>query len=96
MTKLKNWFVTSNQDGWTPPECVSYFLSGNVYDHPNFQDGDPITSSSIKNVIDCNTYKIVETKNTKYYVYPEDANPKYEQNFPDAFKRLSVTNCEFL
>ena len=89
MVRVKNWFVTSNQDGFLAPELVRNYLCGNAYGHPRFNDGDPITTSPIMGVADWNAYKIVETKNTEYIVYPEDVSKEYEKAFPDAFNRLS-------
>lgn len=90
MIRLKNWLITTNQNGFIPPELVENYLHGNVYGHPKFNDGDPINTSPIRGISDCGEYKIVKTKNTEYTVYPEDVSPEYEEKFPDAFNRLSV------
>lgn len=90
MVRLKNWCMTSNQNGYMAPEFIRYQLVGEVYGHQRFDDGTQITTSSIIDITDCKTYKIVKTMNTEYVVYPNEVNEEYEKTFPNAFKRLSL------
>lgn len=48
MPRLENWSVGSNSmSPYAAPETCSLHLQGRVYDHPRFDDGTPITTSSI-------------------------------------------------
>jgi len=72
--RLENWYM-----GWTsqhnspydPPELRQYILSGEVYGHPSFTEGDRVTTSVIKEV----KGKVVETNNTQYELGTPD--PEY-------------------
>jgi len=66
-------------------------LNGKVYNHTNFADGDVVNTSSVINIIDCDTYKILETHNTNYKVFAEDVNEDYEKCYPNAYNRLNLT-----
>lgn len=50
MVRIENWKVVSRGDGFTPPEMHSPVLSGQVYEHPHFEDGSNVTSSRILKV----------------------------------------------
>ena len=55
--KLKNWSVTSDVDErYVAPEMMHYQLQGNVYGHPRFNDGDPVTTSRIIEINDRGNY----------------------------------------
>jgi hypothetical protein len=48
MIELNNWSTTTrDEDPYTPPECKSTCLQGNVFGHPNFPDGDHVITSRI-------------------------------------------------
>jgi len=66
--KLENWRVVGIDDPYKAPEAISRSLQGEVYGHPDFTDGETVTSSTIIFLKD----GIAETKNTKYELgYPE-------------------------
>jgi len=44
---LENWRVVCTGAAYMAPEARSLKLGGNVYGHPGFIDGNPITTSSI-------------------------------------------------
>lgn len=44
--RLRNWSITG-RDPFAAPELGSY-LSGDVYDHPRFEDGHSVTTSRIE------------------------------------------------
>lgn len=49
--KLENWSVRiGNSDPYTAPECAPRRISGEVYGHPVFDDGEVITTSDIVEV----------------------------------------------
>lgn len=46
--RLENWhFGITELDPYTPPECAGSVLGGEVYGHPNFNDGDKVTTSRL-------------------------------------------------
>lgn len=89
---LKSWAVWSTVDKYTAPELRTQVLVGNVYGHPRFADGTEVHTSSIREIVPHDNYKIVRTKNTEYHLYREDVDPCYLEFFPDAYERLSMTN----
>jgi len=60
--RLENWSTTGSDDPYQPPEHQTRRLQGNVYNHPRFNDGRSIRTSSIVS-IDGGT---VTTKNSVY------------------------------
>jgi hypothetical protein len=48
--KIDNWFCTAPADPYCPPECLSLYVCGEVYDHPTYPNGHSITTSAIKQV----------------------------------------------
>lgn len=89
---MKNWSVTTNQNGFIPPELLQYILQGNIYDDSReyFPDGSQVHTSAIKNIEDRETYKVVITSRTEYKVFPYDVDPEYEKAYPNAYERLSI------
>lgn len=45
MATLKNWAITRYPNRYRAPEACSYCFSGNVYDHPDFEDGHFVHTS---------------------------------------------------
>lgn len=86
---IKNWSILN---GWnySVPEVTKNVLRGDAYGHDRFEDGTLVNTSTIVEIINCGTYKIVETRNTLYKVLPEDVDPDYEAEFNNAYERLSV------
>lgn len=65
MTKpviLKNWGCAESGDGYTPPEWRSLVLRGEVYGHPNFEDGHRVMTSAIVSA----RGRLVTTKSREY------------------------------
>ena len=48
--KIENWSITSHDDKYTPPEAQKIRLMGEVYGHPNFEEGHKIVSSHIVSI----------------------------------------------
>lgn len=68
---LKNWSVCGYQvSPYTAPEARLWCLHGDAYGHPEFPDGDSITTSPIKNSIK----NLVETENTVYELGEPDVS----------------------
>jgi hypothetical protein len=44
---LKNWAVVSSGDNYAAPETVTKYLTGNVFGHPNFEDGTQVDTSRL-------------------------------------------------
>ena len=66
--KLENWRVVGIGDPYTAPEAMSRSLQGEVYGHPDFTDGETVTSSTLTFLKD----GIAKTKNTQYELgFPE-------------------------
>ncbi len=61
--RLENWHVAVRpSDPYTAPELRATCLSGEVYGHPRFEDGDRITTSPVRSV----EGRRAETNNTTY------------------------------
>lgn len=92
MVRLKNWSVfASNDNGFMPPELISLHLQGNVYGHPRFNDGDPVNTSRIVDLKNCGDHKEVITRSGSVYcLYPEDVDPRAEEQYPNYYERLCV------
>lgn len=88
--RLKNWYVTGGYDSeFIAPEFRKYHLQGNVYGHPNFKDGDPVTTSRIMEISDKGSYKEVITRSGSVYeLYKEDVDKDVERYFPDYYERF--------
>ena len=49
MPRLENWSITTDcQNEFLAPELMKKKLHGNVYNHPNFADGTPVSTSTLK------------------------------------------------
>lgn len=90
MPILKNWSVCCKGSEYLAPELWTNYLRGNVYGHPRFQDGDPISTSSIVDIKDGDGCKIVSTRHTEYQLYETDVSSEYESNYPGAYSRLAM------
>ena len=78
--QLKNWAVVSNQDSYTPPECVKLHLSGEVYgrdprasDGKEFPDGKKVYTSSVKDI----DGRLITTRSGSVYELVGDPDPEY-------------------
>ncbi len=84
MPKLENWsMVNRNENSYQAPEQGIPALSGEVYNHPRFEDGLIVTTSSIINKKGENvlTYSGSEYELGK-------VSEEYEKIYPDAKERL--------
>lgn len=92
MIRLKNWSMyAEGNNGFNPPELWTYHFQGNVYGHPRFNDGDPITTSRIVEINDKGDYKEAKTRSGSVYcLYPEDVDPEAEKQFPNYYERLCM------
>lgn len=68
MVRIENWSVIfSSSDVYTPPEMREQLLHGEVYGHPSFEDGFPVTTSAV-----CESSKktsaghVVQTQSREY------------------------------
>ena len=91
MPRLENWCVTPlAADPYTPPECQAHGLGGIVTGHPNFADGDSITTSEIKSIkSDADAVTVISGNGTEYVLGAVD--PAYEKAYPNALRRLIAT-----
>ena len=89
---MKNWSIQTTQNGFKAPEQVGFVLVGEIHEDSaeRFDDGDPIRTTRIRDVVNHGDYKTVETNNTMYTVRPEDIDPDYEKAYPGAYERLSI------
>lgn len=90
--RLKNWSVTSDVDKYfAAPEIRHYYLQGYVYNHPRFNDGDPVITSRIIEINDKGDYKEIITRSGSVYeLYREDVDIEAEKQFPDYYERLKL------
>lgn len=89
---LKNWSVFNKPKyGYMPPELQPKYLHGDVYGHPEFEDGRGINTSPIDEILDCGDHKEIVTRTgSRYLVYPQDVNPAAEIEFPRYYDRLKI------
>lgn len=84
--KLEQWSIIypPNSNPYTPPEFKRAVLHGKVFGHSHYPDGKLISTSYIIRVSE---EKYVHTKSGTVYELGE-VNPRYEQAYPGARKRL--------
>lgn len=83
--KLENWSIGYySHEATLAPELRRAALQGKVYGHPRFVDGENITTTAIKELIDED--KIKTTSGSIYELGKVD--PQYEKEYPDARNRL--------
>lgn len=94
--RFKDWSVYNvTKNEFQPPEMGLKFLQGNIYGHPNFEDGSFVHSSPIDDILDCGDHKEIVTRTgSRYLVYPQDVNPKAEKKYPRYYERLKVMKEE--
>lgn len=69
--KIENWYIFSTDNNeFRAPELKLKRLGGNVYNHPNFNDGAQVSTSNIVNIN--LEEKLVETRNTCYLLGKPD------------------------
>jgi hypothetical protein len=90
MIVMKNWAVCTRDNEFVAPELWTNYLTGNVYGNTRFNDGDPVSTSSIVSIKDGDGCKIVSTRNTEYFLYESDVSLEYELKYPNAYSRLSM------
>ena len=85
---LKNWrMLTAPCSGYTPPELMDTLMSGNVYNHPEHEDGTLVTTSYVVNV-DKENKTITTYSGSVYSVNKNDVCNEYEEAYPDAYERI--------
>lgn len=83
--RIENWAViTPMPNTYIAPETQAPSLGGNVFDHPKFNDGTWITTSSI---IGKNNKDEILTVNGSSYELGQ-ISKSYEEKFPDARNKL--------
>jgi hypothetical protein len=63
MYRLEEWATVIYPDPWQPPEMQSIAIRGKIYNHPNYEDGHEIITSSIASA----NGKIITTKSGSIY-----------------------------
>jgi hypothetical protein len=82
---IENWAViTPTPDRYAAPETLTQCLHGEVFDHPRFEDGHRVTTSSIRGKTE--TGEVVTHSGSIYDLGQIDE--AYEVAFPGARKRL--------
>jgi len=83
--RIEDWaVVTPVLDPYAAPETQPHSLSGKVFNHPRFEDGQDITTSSI--VGKTTEGEVLTTSGSSYEL--GRINPQYEKRFPNAKKRF--------
>lgn len=83
MPTLENWSLIDTDDPYTAPELRKVRLHGIVHDHPRFNDGDEVMTSSIVGA----TGDTIMTSSGSLYTLGK-VNPDYEEKYPNARERL--------
>lgn len=79
--RMENWgVVASVNNPYAPSWAQSRSLYGQVYNHPGFEDGEYVTTSSV--VGKTKEDEVVTLSGSIYQL--GQINPDYEQEFPDA------------
>lgn len=88
---LKNWSVTSDVNAFIAPELKHYYLQGNVYGNPKFEDGRNVITSRIMELNDKGDYKEAITRSgSVYQLFKNDVNPEAEMQHPNYYERLKM------
>jgi hypothetical protein len=83
MIKLENWSLgNAPDDMYYAPEVRKVRLSGDVYNHPRFEDGKKVTTSSVKEV----NGKVITTSSGSVYELGEP-----EKEYLDYLKSINYT-----
>ena len=83
---MNNWSIVNawyDVDPYTPPELIPKHLHGNVEGHPNFFEGEEVTTSPIVKVQDGK----IHTRSGSVYELGS-IDPGYEKVFPNARARV--------
>ena len=90
--RLKNWSIFNRSPNpFAAPEISTFHLQGNVYGHPNFNNGDPVQTSRIISILDKGDHKEAVTKSgTVYALYKEEVDTDCEKLYPDYYDRLKA------
>ena len=89
--KLKNWEVITDYCGH------NYYLRGNVYGNPKFEDGRCVATSRIVEIIDKGSYKEAITKSKSVYeLHSEDVDKGAERRSPHYYERLKFEDLKEL
>ena len=81
--KINNWSIIQDDDPFTAPEFRKRRLQGIVTGHPNIDDGEHATTSSIVS----NAGKKITTSSGSVYELGA-VDPDYEKAFPNASERV--------
>lgn len=76
--RLENWYITDNAAPWMAPELIRKFAHGNVYGHPNFNDGEHVHTSWLKEINIANNY-VLSASGSRYELGTPD--PEYAAQF---------------
>ena len=85
---LKNWYLSGKL--WFHP-CKpedTLVLCGEAYEHAFYKNGRLITTSLIQKVETKEDHKEVHTLNSIYWIYPEEVNQEYKNQYPDCYNQL--------
>ena len=96
--KLKNWvIITDYREHNSNLEKMNYYLRGNVYGNPKFEDGTCVVTSKIMEINDKGEYKEAITKSKSVYeLHSEDVDKGAERRFPDYYERLNFNDLKEL
>jgi len=79
--RLENWCTRSDANPYLPPESQRLYLSGEVYNHPSYEDGHRISTSCINKIYG----NVITTKSGTLYVLGEPD--------PDFIKHCKEVGC---
>jgi hypothetical protein len=80
---IDRWGIIGSNDPYRAPELQQFSLRGDVYNHPNFFDGESARTSYI---VGRRGQCVVTYSGSKYILgHPDEA---YEKRFPNARERV--------
>ncbi len=88
--RLENWFFSTQDSPYTPPEYATRSICGEVYGSRTFNDGDRVTTSVVIELDELN--KTITTKSgSKYELGKPDSKwvDWVKKNYPDKLKNIS-------
>lgn len=88
VVRIENWaVVVIGENPWIPPEAQDRGLHGNVYGHPDFPEGESVTTSRIDSAREVGEEAFVHTASGREYRLGA-IDQEWERRYPNARQRF--------